>query len=218
MTKYDLFNELENNTDPDKAKQMAKYMRDQFSFLGIQATKRNKITNSYFKEIKKEESIDWEFINHCWEKDYREAQYVAIEYIKRMKRQLDIKDIPKIKDLIINKSWWDTVDGLHRIIGGILLKFPEHDQLMINWSLDENIWLRRIAINHQMFRKEEMKEEIFQEILINNLNDNEFFINKAIGWSLRDYSKTNPNWVKMFIEKNKGKLSKLSIREASKYL
>ena len=218
MTKYDLFNELENNTDPDKAKQMAKYMRDQFSFLGIQATKRNKITNSYFKEIKKEESIDWEFINHCWEKDYREAQYVAIEYIKRMKRQLDIKDIPKIKDLIINKSWWDTVDGLHRIIGEIVLKFPELDQLMINWSLDENIWLRRIAINHQMFRKEEMIEELFQEILINNLNDNEFFINKAIGWSLRDYSKTNPNWVKMFIEKNKGKLSKLSIREASKYL
>lgn len=214
----DLCQELEQNADHEKAKQMVKYMRNQFSNLGIQTPRRKEITSPYFKEAKKTKIIDWDFVDSCWEKPYREAQYAAIDYLKIMKDFLIIDDMEKIKELVITKSWWDTVDGLHRMIGALALRNPEVDNLMIQWSLDENIWLRRIAINHQMHRKEKMNVDLLEKIMVNTLDQEEFFINKAIGWALRDYSKTNPTWVREFIDQYRGKLSKLSISEGSKYL
>ncbi|WP_079014640.1 DNA alkylation repair protein, partial [Streptococcus pneumoniae] len=90
--------------------------------------------------------------------------------------------------------------------------------LSIKWSLSDNIWLRRVAIDHQLLRKEKTNTQLMEKILLHNLNQTEFFINKAIGWTLRDYSKTNPTWVTCFIEKNKERMAELSIKEASKYL
>lgn len=89
---------------------------------------------------------------------------------------------------------------------------------MLAWSKADNIWLRRVAINHQLLRKEKTKQALLKRILLNNLNQTEFFINKAMGWILRDYSKTNPDWVRAFISENEAGLSKLTIREAKKYL
>lgn len=66
--------------------------------------------------------------------------------------------------------------------------------------------------------KERTNTELLEKILVNNFGSSEFFINKAIGWSLRDYSKTNQDWVRNFVETHKDKMDKLSIREASKYL
>lgn len=218
MNLYNIFEELEKDADDVKAKYMSKYMRNQFSFLGIQTPKRKQTVNPYFKEIRKTKCIDWEFVDYCWEKPYREAQYIAIDYLTRMKDFLVLEDIQKIKLLLVNKSWWDTVDGFHRAIGHVALKYPEVDNIMVQWSLDENFWLRRVAINHQMHRKEKMKEKLLEEIILNNLGQDEFFINKAIGWALRDYSKTNPKWVAEFIDKHKEELSNLSIREGSKYI
>ena len=156
MNLYDIFQDLEKSTDDEKAYHMSKYMRNQFSFLGIKTPKRKETTNPYFKKAKKTKSIDWEFVDFCWEKPYREAQYVAIDYIGMMKDFLVLEDIEKIKTLIVNKSWWDSVDGLHRVIEHVALKYPEVDKIMIQWSLDENFWLRRVAINHQMQRKGKM--------------------------------------------------------------
>ena len=104
------------------------------------------------------------------------------------------------------------------IIGGIALKYPKVNDIILQWSTDENIWLRRIAIDHQLLRKEKTNVELLEKIIKNNFGQTEFFINKAIGWALRDYSKTNPKWVRNFIEKNKDKMAKLSIKEGSKYI
>jgi 3-methyladenine DNA glycosylase AlkD len=84
--------------------------------------------------------------------------------------------------------------------------------------VDDNFWLRRIAIDHQLLRKEKTDTALLETILVGNLNHNEFFIKKAIGWSLREYSKTNLEWVATFIAKYRYQMSNLSIREASKYL
>ena len=89
---------------------------------------------------------------------------------------------------------------------------------MLDWSTDDNFWLRRVAIDHQLLRKEKTKTDLLEKILVNNLHQTEFFINKAMGWSLRDYSKTNPDWVRDFIARNREGLSNLTIREASKYI
>ena len=127
-------------------------------------------------------------------------------------------DIQKLQKLITTKSWWDTVDGLDVIVGDIALHYTEVNEILLQWSTDENIWLRRTAIDNQLLRKDKTDTTLFEQILVNNFGQNEFFINKAIGWSLRDYSKTNPDWVRAFIKKYKDKLPPLSVKEASKYI
>ncbi len=213
----DLLTELSNAANSEKAQQMEKYMRDQFPFFGIPAPERKKIFQAYMKTIDSI-TIDWDFVEGCWKKEQREWQYIAIDYLIRLKKQLIISDIPRLKQLITTKSWWDTVDGLDELLGYLALQNPEVEKLMLDWSQDENIWVRRVAINHQLLRKNQTNTILLKQILCNNLNDTEFFINKAIGWSLRDYSKTNPEWVRQFIQTHKEHMAPLSIREASKYI
>ena len=213
-----LYEEMIQHKNEEQARQMSKYMLNKFEYIGIKTPERRKIFKNFFKEYKNEEKIDWEFVNKCWENKYREFQYVAADYLKNMKDKLTIDDIPKFKQLILKKSWWDTIDNLDMTIGALALKDSNVNKILLEWSLDENIWLRRIAIDHQLLRKEKTDTELLEKILKNNLGQAEFFINKAIGWALRDYSKTNPEWVKNFIEKNRENMAKLSIKEASKYL
>ena len=213
-----LYEEMIQHKNEEQAQKMSKYMLNKFEYIGIKTPERREIFKNFFKEYKNEEKIDWEFVNNCWENKYREFQYVAADYLKNMKDKLTIDDIPKLKQFILKKSWWDTIDNLDMTIGALALKDSNVNKILLEWSLDENIWLRRIAVDHQLLRKEKTNTELLEKILKNNLEQAEFFINKAIGWALRDYSKTNPKWVKNFIEKNKEKMAKLSIKEASKYL
>ncbi|MCY7073071.1 MULTISPECIES: DNA alkylation repair protein [Streptococcus] len=218
MSLADLLVELEATKDPHKAGPMEAYMRHQFSFLGVAAPERNALYKKYFPSAKKTKVIDWNFVDICWEKDAREYQYVAANYLKAMQTYLTESDLPKIEHLVVTKSWWDTVDILDRVVGSLVYDKPELEERILQWSLSDNIWLRRVAIDHQLLRKEKTNVQLMEKILLNNLDQTEFFINKAIGWALRDYSKTNPEWVASFTEKNKERMSELSIREASKYL
>jgi len=213
-----LYEEMIQHKNEEQAQKMSKYMLNKFEYIGIKTPERREIFKNFFKEYKNEEKIDWEFVNKCWENKYREFQYITADYLKNMKDKLSIDDIPKFKRLILEKSWWDTIDNLDMTIGALALKDSNVNKILLEWSLDENIWLRRIAIDHQLLRKEKTNTELLEKILKNNLGQTEFFINKAIGWALRDYSKISPEWVKNFIEKNKENMAKLSIKEASKYL
>lgn len=213
-----LYEEMIQHKNEEQAQKMSKYMLNKFEYIGIKTPERRKIFKNFFSKYKNEEKIDWEFVNKCWENKHREFQYVAADYLKNMKDKLTIDDIPKFKQLILKKSWWDTIDNLDMTIGALALKDSNVNKILLEWSLDENIWLRRIAIDHQLLRKEKTNTELLEKILKNNLGQTEFFINKAIGWALRDYSKISPEWVKNFIEENKENMAKLSIKEASKYL
>ena len=122
------------------------------------------------------------------------------------------------RSLITEKSWWDSTDVIDRIVGDIALRYTEVNTVLLAWSTDDNIWLRRVAIDHQLLRKQHTDTALLEKIICNNLGQKEFFINKAIGWALRDYSKTNPEWVQGFINRHRHKMAKLSLREASKYL
>ncbi|NQQ99519.1 DNA alkylation repair protein [Streptococcus suis] len=200
-----------------QAQPMKAYMKNNFEFLGVRSPERRKATKQFFKEFKTPE-LDWDFVEACWVKPYREFQYIAIDYLVTKKKDLVLADLPRLKKLAQSKSWWDSIDGLDKLVGKIVLDNPEAKQVMIDWSLDDDFWLRRIAIDHQLLQKEKTNTELLEQILINNLNQTEFFINKAIGWSLRDYSKTNPEWVRDFLGKYQHQMASLSIREASKYL
>ena len=218
MSLADLLEELEAAKDPEKAGPMEAYMRHQFPFLGIEGPERNALYRKYFPSAKKTKMIDWDFVDICWEKGPREYQYVAANYLKTMQSYLTKDDLPKLERLVVTKSWWDTVDILDRVVGSLVADHQELEEVLLKWSLSDNIWLRRVAIDHQLLRKEKTNVQLMEKILLNNLDQTEFFINKAIGWALRDYSKTNPEWVARFIEKNKERMAELSIKEASKYL
>ena len=123
-----------------------------------------------------------------------------------------------IEKYVRTKSWWDTIDSLIKPIGYLGLRDERVNDLMLKWSKADNIWIRRIAIEHQLLRKDQVNTELLAKIIKNNFDSDEFFINKAIGWALRDYSKTNPNWVKNFINKYSERLTPLSVKEGSKYL
>ncbi|WP_247905859.1 DNA alkylation repair protein [Streptococcus anginosus] len=217
MKVEDIFQGLKEVANPEDAIHMKAYMKDQFEFLGVKTPVRRKLSKVFFKK-NSSLAIDWKFIHQAWENPYREMQYVVLDYLQLKQKALTPSDLPKIKKLAQTKPWWDTIDFLCRSVGYISLHYPETKKIVLDWSRDKDFWLRRIAIEHQLLQKEETDVQLLEQILINNLNQTEFFINKAIGWALRDYSKTNPDWVLEFIEKYKDKLSKLSIKEGSKYL
>lgn len=219
MDKYEeLKRKFEESKDKENAISMAKYMRNLFSFYGIPTPKRKAVYKDFLKEEKKLEKIDWELLDQCYQDLHREFQYFVCDYLLAMNKYLTFEDIPKLKQYITEKEWWDTIDCFDSVIGEIGLRDSRVEKLMLEWSKDKDFWLRRIAIDHQLNRKKKTNKELLEQIIVNNFGSEEFFINKAIGWSLREYSKTNPTWVKEFLDKYKDKLNKLSIREASKYI
>ena len=218
MKLLDLITDFEENRNELLAESMSKYMQDKFRFLGVRGATRTEIYKKYFPDARKTKIIDWDFVESCWNKEEREFQYVVVYYLKAMQKFLKREDISRLKYLIVTKSWWDTVDLLAKVVGSLVIRIEGYDQIMLEWSKDNNMWLKRVAILYQLSLKEKVDEIILDKILVNNLGDIEFFINKAIGWALRDYSKYNPEWVKEFIRKNKDNMANLSIREASKYI
>ena len=218
MKLLDLLTDLEENRNELLAESMSKYMQDKFRFLGVRGATRTEIYKKYFPEARKSKAIDWDFVENCWNKEEREFQYVVVYYLKAMQKFLKREDISRLKYLIVTKSWWDTVDLLAKVVGSLVIRIEGYDQIMLEWSKDSNIWLKRVAILYQLSLKEKVDKQVLDRILVNNLGDNEFFINKAVGWALRDYSKFNPEWVREFIRKNKDNMANLSIREASKYI
>lgn len=219
MDKYQEIKEaFELLRDEDNARKMSSYMRGKFKYYGIPTPKRKTVYKSILNKEKKAGFVDWDFLEKCWNDEYREFQYVVKDYLATMQQFLTYDDVAAIERFVRSKQWWDTIDGLDRIVGNIAFIDSRINDLMLKWSEDDDFWVRRIAIDHQLCRKLDTNVELLEKILVNNFGSSEFFINKAIGWSLRDYSKSNPEWVRGFIERYRDKMNPLSIREASKYL
>ena len=224
MTYSEIIKLFEENSDSEKAAKMANYQKNHFAFYGIPMPLRRQLSKTFLKEKSLEETIDWEFVFAMWQEDCRECQYLVCNYLQmpKIKSKLTLSDLSKIKELVVSKSWWDSVDNLDEVAGAIVKNDSQAKEIMLEWSLADNFWLRRVAINHQLTFKKDTDENLLAAIIENNLSDSafakEFFINKAIGWALREYSKTNPIWVHHFIEKHKEQMNRLSVREASKYL
>lgn len=216
---YDsVIEEFYNNRDENQAKMMSVYMRNKFPFLGLRKPVRSMFQVPFLKECKKDKAINWYFVKKCYSLPEREFQYLAIDYLITLKKYILPGDMDIIEELILEKSWWDTVDMLAGTIAGELCsKNPDLiSNYILKWADSDNIWLRRSSILFQLKYKEKTNKDLLRHIILKNIGSSEFFINKAIGWILREYSKTNKTWVKDFIENNT--LSPLSVKEASKYL
>lgn len=186
---------------------MSAYMRERFAFLGVPAPARRAAVKEVLRGRRK--AVDWDLVDDCWARPEREFQYVACDHLKVV--PLGPDDVGRLKGLVTTKSWWDTVDALATTVG----RAATADQ-MLEWARDVDFWVRRVAIQHQLGRREATDTALLGEILTANLGSREFFINKSLGWALRDYSKTNPEWVRGFLARHE--VSALTRREASKYL
>jgi len=218
MDLNDIFSVLEAHGNDERAFGMSSYMRNMFPFLGITKPEREMLCKPYFAWSRSEKCIDWVFVDACWDKPEREFQYVAVDYLKLNRNKVELDDLDRIAGLITTKSWWDTVDSLYSPVSSLASRYPEMKDHMLTWSTHENMWIRRMSIIHQLLRRSDTDTELLAQIIRNNLGQTEFFINKAIGWALREYSKTDEAWVRAFIDANRSGLSNLSVREALKYV
>ncbi len=211
-----LFDDLILLGDHNRGMEMSRYMRNRFPFLGVPRPSRSSLYKKYYRILGN--IIDWDYIFECFNREEREFQYLGIDYLNQQRKFLIIDDISRIYELIKTRSWWDSVDGFPRIIGEMVKSDDRCKAIILEWSIDPDIWVRRVAILHQLLFKELTDTKLLEKIILNNLGSSEFFINKAIGWILRDYSKTDKVWVSNFIERYGDRLDKLSIKEGSKYL
>lgn len=212
--------ELRAISDPEKAAGMKAYMKDNFEFLGVSSPERKVLVRFIWQEYKDIIKENWrEIYTYLWKSTGREYQYVAMDLMQKTKRQIEIQDLDLVESYVIEKSWWDTVDFIAAHMAGMYFqKFPEQIPNVIpNWMQSENMWLNRTAILFQLKYKDETDFDLLKKNVLYHIGSKEFFINKACGWALRQYSKFNPKAVKNFIENTEG-LSNLTLKEASKYV
>ncbi len=210
-----LENEFTAYADTRVAKDQARYMKNQFAFFGIKTPLRRHIirpflTRSYLPG--KSEMI--EIVKEAWEKPQREFQYFGQELAFKYLSDLEKQDISLFEHMIVHKSWWDTVDFIAtKLAGAYFKKYPDEIPAKTNeWVASGNLWLQRSALLFQLKYKKELDTRLLSSLITRLKDRNTFFINKAIGWVLREYSKTNPDWVEAFVRNTQ--LNSLSRREA----
>ena len=207
--------EFEKHKNAKIALEQKAYMRHQFQFYGLKATVRREIQKPFFiKEYLPQKSEIEHIIKTLWEKPEREYQLFAQELAFKYVKQLELKDINLFEFMVTNKSWWDTVDFIaNKLMGEYFKTFPnQKEKYVTKWLKSNNIWLQRSALLFQLKYKNKIDTVLLSSTINSLLNSKEFFINKAIGWVLREYSRTNPNWVIEFV--NNTELSTLSKKEA----
>jgi 3-methyladenine DNA glycosylase AlkD len=213
-----LENAFKQNKNPENAFAMAKYMKNNFTFFGIKTEERRRIFKEIWKENKEEVSANARAIAlGLYSKPEREFQYCAIEMlIKELKGNYKKEDIHLIEKLITSNSWWDSVDTIAKyILGEYLVDFPlETKNVIERFSNSDNMWLNRSIILFQLGYKQKTNADFLFSECLKHSHSKEFFIQKAIGWALREYAKTNPEDVIEFVKSND--LKKLSTKEALK--
>jgi 3-methyladenine DNA glycosylase AlkD len=206
--------------DPERAVGAAAYMRNQFPFLGLTAPRMTQLDREVLAGLPAPTEPDLIGVAHaCWARPEREYQYFACAYLRRHVRAGSTQLLPTLRELITTKSWWDTVDTLAaHTVGPLVAANPVLLSTMDEWVEDENLWLARTAILHQLRYKERTDAERLFRYCAKQAGHRDFFIRKAIGWALRDYSRTDPAAVRSFVDEHRGELSPLSVREATSHL
>lgn len=206
--------------DTERAEKMAAYMKDRFPFFGIMATERTEFLKSLLstKKIQLQSADELkQIVLQLWERDEREFQYAALYLLERYKKWAKSFESAFYESLIVHKSWWDTVDSLaSNFVGAIWLgQTPIRDHYTDIWLQSGNMWLQRTCIIHQLKYKEKTDLEYLDAVIQPFIQSKEFFLQKAIGWSLRQVAYHDADWVRAFVENNP--LPALSKREALKH-
>ena len=213
---YDI---LSSHGDPAIAQPMAKYMKHRFAFFGIQSTRRKALVTELVKESSRIPLSNFmREVKALWTYEERECQYVGLDMMIRNKKRIPIQNIEEVEWLIINRSWWDTVDALASHVIGEMFSYPSalRAEYLDRWLTIDNIWLNRTCLLYQLKYRQSTDFDALSRYIGALKHKEEFFIQKAIGWSLRQYSKSDPARVRDYIQSDQ--FSALVMREASKYI
>ena len=211
-----LFN---THANPDKAGQMKAYMKGQFDYLGLPSPMRHMLAKNFFLAYGYPEPGQLEaVIKECYIMPFREYKYFALELLEKMRRKAGHDAIHLYEALLAIDPWWDTIDAIApSLMGFHFQQYPEERKAYVDkWIASGNIWLQRSAILFQLKYKKETDTGMLTDIILRLKDSKEFFIRKAIGWVLREYSKTDAGFVVRFVQEHE--LSGLSRREAMKWL
>ena len=210
----------EQARDPQRAAPMAAYMRDQFPFLGIPIPAQKVIAREVLAGLDRPGEADLSAVAaECWQRDEREYQYFACGLLRRHCRGCSEGFLPVAEHLIVTRSWWDTVDTLAaHVVGPLVARYPRLVEVTDRWLTDDNIWLVRAAILHQLTFKESTDAARLFRYCTVQAGHSDFFVRKAIGWALREYAKTDPAAVRGFVTSHQSRLAAMTVREALRNL
>ncbi|HET9519294.1 MAG TPA: DNA alkylation repair protein [Actinoplanes sp.] len=206
--------------DPDRAGPAAAYMREQFPFLGVSSPRRAALTRTVLAGLPKPTEAELRAVaDACWAMPEREYQYFAVDWLRANVRVCGPDMLGAARVLLTTKSWWDTVDPLAtRFVGGLVTAHPRLRAELDDWSTDENLWLVRTAILHQLHYRTATDTDRLFGYCLRQAGHPDFFVRKAIGWALRQYARTDPDAVRTYVTCHRDQLSPLSVREALKQL
>jgi 3-methyladenine DNA glycosylase AlkD len=208
---------------PSLADGMRAYMRSELPFRGVQKPQRTELLRRLVLEHPLDTPAEWEqVVRTLWDDaSYREERYLALALtgLPRYAGWQRPALVPLYRHLIVTGAWWDYVDEIaSRRIGPLLRSYPvEVEPIVREWSTDGDMWLRRTSIICQLGSKQDTDTRLLAACIEPNIDDREFFLRKAIGWALRQHAKTDPAWVRAFVDSHP-RLSPLSRREAVKHL
>lgn len=204
---------LLREADVEKAAGMKAYMKGHFDFIGVPKPKRAAIQKQHFGGLRLAGIAPEAMLHHCWQKNEREWQYLGMDYALSQPKKLP-QNMADWEYWITHKSWWDTVDLLAtRGVGAVLLEQDGLREKTIDyWRHADNLWLNRSCLLFQLHYKKRTNTDVLADLCRQFAQSKEFFIQKAMGWALRHYSRINANWVASFVEQQP--LPALSKREA----
>lgn len=204
--------------DPVRAAGARAYMKDVAPFLGIPTPERRALSRAVLKGTPRPDEADCTAIAlRCWELPEREYHYFAVDYLRRHVGRCSSGFLPVTRHLITTVSWWDTVDALAaHVVGGLVAADPKLTADMDAWIVDDDLWVARTALLHQLRYKDHTDTRRLFAYCLRQSGHTDFFIRKAIGWCLREYAKTDPEAVREFLARERGRFAPLSVREALK--
>ena len=220
----DLQGRLQAVAEPERAPQMAVYMKTSQPFYGVSSPARAAVQRAWLKTIPahlvKDQTAYETLVLAVWRLPHREEQYVALAVARHFKRFLTPASLPLMRTLVTEGAWWDLVDEIaQHLVGTILDKYPTQTwPVMDVWINDPNLWLRRTAILAQNRRKAKTEPDRLFRYCLSRAQEKDFFIRKAIGWALRQYAYVDADAVIGLLERYPDTFSPLTVREASKHL
>ena len=211
---------LEEAGDPKRAQGQQAYMKDHFLFYGLTSPELRQMGKAWMKEYGCFHGSQLrDFVQLCYSSPYRDLHYFAVEMVEKVQRKESADFIRLLEWMVAHNSWWDTVDWLAKLVGNHFLRFPEQRLTYTDkWINGEDMWLQRVAIIFQLRYKDRTDFVLLRDYVLKVADSKEFFLRKACGWALREYSKTDPDGVLAFVEAHSERLSGLTKREALRLL
>ncbi|NBE55243.1 DNA alkylation repair protein [Streptomyces boluensis] len=204
--------------DPGRAVPLKAYMKDIAPFLGIMTAERRALSRTVLTGLPRPDEADCAAVAlRCWRLPEREYHYFAVDFLRRHVRRCSSGFLPVVRHLVTTVSWWDTVDALAaHVVGGLVAADDGLKRTMDRWSEDDDLWVVRTALLHQLRFKDATDTERLFGYCLRQAGHPDFFVRKAIGWSLREYAKTDAEAVRSFVAAHRERLAPLSVREALK--